>query len=201
MLDLPAAHRQLTRLGGNGAVSTMKSGDGSIDDPTWAKDEDWDQTPVDICQRIIKLIDWTKGELVLEPFCGDDNFYNNLPPYVRKDWCEVKKGRDFFQYEGPRPDTIITNPPFRDEAGGNNLVVPCLERCLEVAKKRVIYFVNHKVFLALTPSRLQQYEDCGWGITHFSVWEVKKWFGRYYLIVWEKGRPSIIGYFRDGSLS
>ena len=59
--------------------------------------------------------------------------------------------------------------------------------------RRVIYFVNHKVFNALTPGRLKEYEKAGWGLTHFSVWDVKKWFGRYYLIIWEKGEPSIIG--------
>jgi hypothetical protein len=158
------------------------------------RDGDWDQTPVEICRKIIGLFPWTDGELVLEPFRGDGNFYDNLPPCVRSDWCEIRQGRDFFQYAG-KPDTIITNPPFRDAADGDNLVVPCLERCLQLARRRVVYFVNHKVFNALTPGRLKAYGEWGWGITHLSVWDVRKWFGRYYLIVWERDKPSIIGYF------
>ena len=154
------------------------------------KEADWDQTPEEICREIIQAIPWPEGELVLEPFSGDGNFYNNLPQCVVKDWCEIRKGRDFFEYQGPQPHTIITNPPFRDKAGGDNLVVPCLERCLQVAQRRVVYFVNHKVFNALTPGRLAGYKEWGWGMTHLSVWDVKKWFGRYYLIVWEKGEPS-----------
>jgi hypothetical protein len=165
----------------------------SDDTVTSTKEPGWDQTPEDLCREIIRSIPWTDGEVVLEPFCGDGNFYNNLPECVHKDWCEIKKGRDFFEYQGT-VDTIITNPPFRTESGGENLVVPCLERCLQVAQKRVIYFVNHKVFNALTPGRLKDYEEQGWHITHLSVWDVKKWFGRYYLIIWEKGKPSIIGY-------
>ena len=132
---------------------------------------------------------------MLEPFRGDGNFYDSLPAFVRKDWCEVKQGRDFFDYAGPRPDTIITNPPFRDTAGGTNLVAPCLERCLQLARWRVVYSVNHQVFNALTPGRLKKYADWGWGITHLSIWDVKKWFGRYYLVIWEQGKPGIIGYF------
>ncbi len=165
------------------------------------RDADWDQTPVEICRKIIELVPWADGELVLEPFRGTGNFYRNLPGCVRREWCEISQGRDFFRYQGPQPDTIITNPPFRTAAGGNNLVVPCLERCLQVARRRVVYFVNHKVFNSLTPNRLQQYEDWAWAITHLSVWDVRKWFGRYFLIVWERDKPSIIGHFsaNDGA--
>jgi hypothetical protein len=190
--------------GGGPASAPSTSEDG--DDPSQDKGEytdadfgpsykepDWDQTPVEICQEIIRAVPWSEGELVLEPFSGDRNFYNNLPECVRKEWCEINRGRDVFEYHGPTPDSIITNAPFRDAAGGNNLVVPCLERCFQVARRRVIYFVNHKVFNALTPGRLAGYKERGWGITHLSVWDVKKWFGRYYLIIWEKGEPSIIG--------
>ena len=190
--------RQVGKLlrGGNGSggISAGLGEDETSDSPTPEKDADWDQTPVEICQRIIELVPWAEGELVLEPFRGDGNFFRNLPKYVRKDWCEIKQGRDFFKYEGD-PDTIITNPPFRDAAGGNNLVVPCLERCLQLARRRVVYFVNHKVFNALTPGRLKEYGDWGWGITHLSVWDVRRWYGRYYLLIWEKGQPSIIGCF------
>jgi DNA modification methylase len=82
---------------------------------------------------------------------------------------------------------------------GNNLVVPCLERCLKAARKRVVYFVNHKSFNALTPGRLRKYETWGWGITHLSIWDVPKWSGRYYLVVWEKHKPSIVEVFPANS--
>ena len=161
------------------------------------KDGDWDQTPEETCREIIRAIPWIDGELVLEPFCGDGSFLRNLPKCVRTDWCEIEKGRDFFQYNGT-PDTIITNPPHRDKAGVINLVVPCLERCLQVAMRRVVFLVNDKTFSALTPGRLKKYEEWGWGITHLSVCSVKKWPGRYYVVIWEKGKPSIIGRSQAG---
>jgi hypothetical protein len=199
-----AVGKKLALLGSGqaGSLSTTKTGisagtgtDETPDSPAPEKDADWDQTPVEICQQIIELVPWTDGELVLEPFCGDGNFYRNLPKQVRKDWCEIRRGRNFFQYQGPQPDTIITNPPFRDATGINNLVVPCLEGCLQLARRRVVYFINHRVFNALTAGRLKKYEDWGWGIMHLSIWDVRKWYGRYYLIVWEKGSKPIIGYF------
>ena len=195
--------RQVGRLmrGQDGSDSTDNGGCGttSLGHQSPAKAADWDQTPEEVCRTIIGLIQWDEGELVLEPFRGDGNFYNNLPACVRKDWCELREGKDFFDYVGPTPDTIITNPPFRDEAGGENLVVPSLERCLHLAQKRVVYFINHKGLNSLTATRLKKYSDWNWGITHFSVWDLKKWFGRYYLIVWEKNKPAIIGYFPSPS--
>ena len=161
------------------------------------KAADWDQTPGEICKKIIGLVPWTEGELVLEPFRGDGNFYNNLPGTVRKDWCEIRQGRDFFHYDG-QPETIITNPPFRDKAGGDDLVIPSLERCLQLARNRVIFFVNHKSFNSLTAGRLKRYGEWGWAVTHLSVWDTSKWFGRYYLTIWEKDKSSIIGYFTSG---
>ena len=162
--------------------------------PVKAKAQDWDQTPEEVCCQIISIFPWAEGELVLEPFRGHGNFYNNLPGSIRKDWCEMKEGRDFFQYEG-QPDTIITNPPFRDRAGGENLVVPCLERCLLLARKRVVFFINHKSLNSLTAARLKKYEGWGWGITKFAIWDMKKWPGRYFLIAWERGKPSMIEFF------
>ena len=191
--------RQVGRLmrGKGGSLTTSTGGCESkvmaVRPPERAAD--WDQTPEEVCRKIIGLITWAEGEFVLEPFRGDGNFYRNLPAWVRKDWCEKKENRDFFEYTGPSPDTIITNPPYRDEADGNNLAVPCLERCLQLARKRVIFFVNHKVFNALSATRLKKYGEWNWGITHLSVWDMKKWPGRYYVIIWEKDKPSIIDYF------
>ncbi|KKK80013.1 hypothetical protein LCGC14_2827730, partial [marine sediment metagenome] len=60
-----------------------------------------DQTPPETCIKIINSLSWTAGEFVLEPFAGLlGNFYHNLPPFVKKDWCEITEGRDFFGYNG-----------------------------------------------------------------------------------------------------
>ena len=46
---------------------------------------------------------------ILDPCMGDGAFYNNLPE--PKDWCELTRGRDFFEYN-KKVDWIISNPPF-----------------------------------------------------------------------------------------
>jgi hypothetical protein len=166
----------------------------------WRDFDSWlfpydDQTPAHVCKQIIGLFAWRKGETVLEPFAGVGNLYNALPPHVKKDWCEIDNGRNFWDWT-KLVETIITNPPFRDRQGKTNLVVPSLEHSFEVATKRVIFFINHKaVNSVLFPSRLERWAGEGWGLTHFSVWRVKKWWGNYYLLCWEKGKPSLVRWF------
>jgi hypothetical protein len=149
-----------------------------------------DQTPESLCKEIIARFSWTDGETVLEPCCGRGNFFRNLPNYVVKDWCEIEEGKDFFDYEG-EVDTVITNPPFRSDHR-ENLVIPFLQHALKVARKRSIFFVNHKTFNAFTPARLERYSKKGWMLSALGIYTVKKWSGRYYLLVFEStvlGKP------------
>lgn len=157
-------------------------------------------TPVELCRHIISLVEWEDGERVLEPANGTGVFYNNLPPNVTKDWCEILDGRDFFQWTTPC-DTIITNPPFRVDDptakyGRKNIVIPFLERSLELAQKRVMFLINHKSVSGLTPARLQKWHDKGWSVTKMCVFAIKAWFGRYYLVVFEKDKPAILEWSR-----
>lgn len=45
---------------------------------------------------------------ILEPCCGDGAFLKYMPT---AEWCEIEKGKDFFEYN-KKVDWIITNPPY-----------------------------------------------------------------------------------------
>ena len=47
--------------------------------------------------------------LALDPCMGNGAFYDAFN--CNKDWCEITKGKDFFDYTN-KVDWIITNPPF-----------------------------------------------------------------------------------------
>ena len=65
------------------------------------------QTPIWLCK---KIVDYFKPSgKILEPCCGDGNFLKVLPSNTL--WCEIKKGKDFFNFN-ERVDWIITNPPW-----------------------------------------------------------------------------------------
>lgn len=45
---------------------------------------------------------------ILDPARGDGAFFDEMPG---ADWCEVREGRDFFDWTEP-VDWIVTNPPY-----------------------------------------------------------------------------------------
>jgi hypothetical protein len=66
-------------------------------------------TPENIAKKIIS--EFNLEGVVLDPFKGKGAFYDNLPETVKKDWCELDEGKDFFHYT-ERVDWIISNPPY-----------------------------------------------------------------------------------------
>ena len=147
-------------------------------------------TPEELCKTLVQLVDISPDDILLEPFMGDGAFYNHFPEENIKDWCEITKGRDFLEYEGVC-DIIITNPPYADCGLG------CMDwvfKCFECASKTVGILLSIKVFNSFTPLRLQKIQEKGWNITKIHICNVKKWYGRYYFIIFEQDKPSIITY-------
>ena len=68
-------------------------------------------TPKEIAKAIIDSLPIKAGETVLDPFYGKGAFYEQFPETVKKEWCEIEKGKDFFDYD-KKVDWIISNPPY-----------------------------------------------------------------------------------------
>ena len=71
-------------------------------------------TPNDVVMTNPKTAKWIIDYFkpvgtILEPCKGDGAFYNHFEG--NKDWCEIREGKDFFDYN-KTVDWIITNPPF-----------------------------------------------------------------------------------------
>jgi hypothetical protein len=91
------------------------------------------QTPIEYCKFLINYFE--PSGTILEPFKGNGNFYNIYPKNCKKEWCEIKKGKDFFDFN-EKVDWIITNPPFI-------LITKTLEHCVEIADNFVLIFSYH----------------------------------------------------------
>lgn len=98
----------------------------------------------------------------LEPCCGSGNilkYLNNV------DWCEISRGRDFFDYN-EKVDYIFTNPPW-------SLIRPFLIHSMELAND--IYFlftINH----LWTKARLREIENHNFGIVEICIFDTPKEF-------------------------
>jgi hypothetical protein len=157
------------------------------------------QTPEELCKKLIEQIPLEEGDRVLEPFRGEGNFYNNLPAFVEKDWCEITQGRDYIEYDKPI-DWIVTNPPFRLETATKreNAFWKLLEYYSNKANKGIGFLANDYCFGTLTPIRLKKLNEKGWYIQSITCCGIKKWRGRYFWIIFMK-KPNTFYKYVEGN--
>ena len=92
---------------------------------------------------------------ILEPCCGGGAFLKCMPT---ADWCEIEKGRDFFELHD-HYDWIVTNPPW-------SKIRDFLRHSMEVADNIVFLMtVNH----AFTKARVRDVENSGFCIKEISL--------------------------------
>lgn len=117
-------------------------------------------TPIELAEKLVKHFNpQGKG---LEPCCGTGNILKFLD---NADWCEISKGKDFFEYNS-KVDYIFTNPPFSQ-------IRKFLQHSMELADN--IYFIctiNH----LWTKARLRDIESAGFGVKEICIFDTPKNF-------------------------
>ena len=99
-------------------------------------------TPPAVAERLVRH--FQPSGLVLEPCRGTGNIYQALlAAGCATDWCEISEGRDFFDYTGPRPNLILTNPPY-------SIFPTFLGRCLSICDDVIVVIPPAKLFASLT---------------------------------------------------
>jgi hypothetical protein len=133
-------------------------------------------TPKPIALKLIEMCDLKAGDTVLDSSYGGGVFYENFPDYVSKDWCEIEKGRDFFEYN-QNVDCIISNPPF-------SLFNKWVEHTTKLTDKIGLVLG----MCCLTPKRLNILLSQGFFMTKLHICDINWWFGHSYLVVFEKNK-------------
>ena len=149
------------------------------------------QTPRELAEKLVALVDYEKNDIFYEPFRGEGAFYDIMPE--PKLWSEIEQGFDFFDFNFD-VDHIISNPPFRID--GKNSVIRIMERCFKLANKSMNMLVNHKTFNSMTPVRLQRFTEMEWNLVGITICNVKKWYGRYYFLQFRKDKEAIVSWLK-----
>jgi len=151
------------------------------------------QTPKDLAKDLINLTPLIVGDTVLEPFAGENAFYDSIPPMCQKIWSEITRGRDYKDVKDDY-DWVITNPPFRLETGTKrvNSFWFLLDYYSTRAKKGVAFLANDGCFCTLTTRRIEILKNRGWTMTKIVVCSIKKWRGRYFYIIFEKKHTDVV---------
>jgi hypothetical protein len=118
------------------------------------------QTPLEMAGRLVRH--FKPSGRILEPCCGEGHFLQFLPG---ADWCELKEGRDFMEWE-QRVDWIITNPPW-------SKIRPFLQKSMTWSNNVVFLLtINH----LWTKARLRDIKDAGFGIKEICLLEMPETF-------------------------
>jgi hypothetical protein len=141
------------------------------------------ETPEALVKECLSFISLKEADIVLDPCLGNGVWYKNI--IGKKEWCEIERGIDFFDFN-EKIDWIISNPPYSD-------LDNWLNHSFEIAKKGVAYLLGVNNF---TAKRMELANKMGFGLTKLSMFKVFKWWGLSYFLVWEKGKKDIISYNR-----
>jgi hypothetical protein len=150
-------------------------------------------TPLPVAKRMIEVCNIQSTDKVLDCSLGGGVFYNNLPE-CNKYWCEIddeivgENKKDFFDFTD-KVDLVIGNPPY-------SIWDKWLDHTMEITDK----FCYIYGFLNLTHKRLHKILQRGFGMTFIELLNVEWWFGRHFIIIFERNKQSLMSVISESVL-
>jgi len=128
--------------------------------------------------------------VVLDAGSGKNKvWYKNIPKNCIRYECEIEDGEDFLTYN-KKYDWIIGNPPFNESW-------KFTEKAINIANKGVAWLVNNQALNShFTPRRLEVMKEKGFELKNMKVVADKRWFGRYYYLIFTKEKNNFISWER-----
>jgi hypothetical protein len=114
-------------------------------------------------------------------------WFNNLPG--EKYECEIEDGNDFMEWD-KKVDWVMGNPPFNESW-------KFTEKAMSISKNGIAWLINNQALNShFTPRRLQLMSDNGFTLKSIRVVADKRWFGRYYYLIFTKEQNGFISWNR-----
>jgi hypothetical protein len=144
-------------------------------------------TNENMVKDLIKIIPIKENESVLDAGSGKNKvWYNNIQNKEKYE-CELEDGNDFLLWT-KKVDWVIGNPPF-------DIGWKFIEKSIDVANVGIAVLGSIKFFNQFTPARLEIMKNKGFELQHIRVVADKRWFGRYYFLIFEK-KPGFVSWER-----
>jgi hypothetical protein len=154
------------------------------------KDITFHYTNEQMVKDLLRITPLTDGDIVLDAGSGRNKvWFNNLDGrgIYKKLECEIEDGVDFLTDWNKNVDWVIGNPPF-------HLGWMFLDKASAVAKKGVAFLGNLNFLNSCLPSRLEILKERGFYLNKIHVVQDKRWFGRYYFLIFTKEVNSFISW-------
>ena len=147
------------------------------------KDIKFHYTPKELVIYCLEKINFDYDDVVLDAGSGKNKVWLNNIKTKNKDCCELELGKDFFNYSN-KVDWVVGNPPYKE----------CWEfwqKSFDISRKGVGFLISINMFNKFTPKRLEEIKNKGFYINKVCVVSCKKWFGRYFFVIFTKQRNTL----------
>lgn len=144
-------------------------------------------TKEEMVKDLLKLIKFNEDDVVLDAGSGLNKVWYKNINVKNKYECELEEGNDFYDWY-KKVDWVVGNPPYSHAKD-------FLLKASEISNKGIAFLVNNQCFNSfLLPSRLEKMKEKGFYINKIKVVNDKRWFGRYYFIIFTKKKNDFIEY-------
>lgn len=123
------------------------------------KSNDIVMTPITLAKQLVNHL--KPAGIILEPCKGTGNFIEAFKEHdLETDWCEITKGKNFFNYD-KKVNWIITNPPWSQ-------IRTFLNKSMEISDNVCFLMtINH----LWTKARLRDIKEKGFGIKEIIIFD------------------------------
>ena len=147
--------------------------------------EEFHYTSEEMVIELLKITPIDESDTVLDAGSGKNKvWYKNLKNKEKYE-CEIEDGVNFFDWT-TKVDWVVGNPPF-------HIGWPFLSHAISIANKGVAFLGNLNFLNStLLPNRLEYLADKGFYVKRIHIVQDKRWFGRYFYIIFTKEKNSFL---------
>lgn len=149
--------------------------------------QEFHYTNEQMVKDLLATVPIKRNDSVLDAGSGLNKvWYKNVKVRAKYE-CEIEDGHDFMDWD-KKVSWVIGNPPFCQSWAFT-------EKALTIATEGIAFLVNNAGLNSqMTPKRLQTIQDAGFTLQSIRVVADKRWFGRYYFLIYEKKPGSLISW-------
>jgi len=147
-------------------------------------------TDEELAKYCLSFVNYGTQDKVLDVGCGENKVWLNNINSKNKDWVELDLGRDFFEYN-ERVDWCVGNPPYKG-------LWKFFEKASEISNEGFGFLISIHGINHFTPKRLEELKQKGFYLNKMVVVSCKRWFGRYFFVVFSREDKNILNWKLGG---
>lgn len=151
------------------------------------RDKTFHYTNEQMVKDLISITPFSIKDTILDAGSGDKVWFNNLNLICKERFeCELDRGCDFYEWD-KKIDWVIGNPPFHESW-------KFFEKSVDIVNKGIAFLINNQAFNSWTPRRFEIFKEKGFYLNKIHIVADKRWFGRYYYLIFTKDKNNFISW-------